>query len=930
MRTSKRIVLVSTPLAAVVALAGCGGGPSVQAGSGPASLSVVVNVGAPLTGAAVSVVAINDSTGLANQAYGQAGVIGVGGPTDAKGVATVNLSPYSGPIQIVVSGAGASYLDPALPVAPGSVPTASPWPVDALLTSYLSTSPPGATGPIPVTMLTTLADHEALAIARGLHPGHPRATTIRDALGQRDPLLASHIAPSTVWSAAAFRTVEPSSLSTASRSLDSAALAAIFDVALHQLARDLSAQAGFSPGAPGQTAGSLLKLFGADLDADAILDGRGAGGVQLIVEGSQPVPLDAQSLRLPLAKALDSWIRGSRNLSGITETDLLAAKVYASMVQDGSDLFAEPPSGDLSSVVDHTPPLVAWVTLPPEAVARSSVRLIVAATDGQSGVGRVLATVGSGLPVQASQQVDGTWSLDLPLAPGPNIITAWSEDQTRAVPNSGRYAGAPYELTAVVISDVVGPAIGYAADGSGYWDERGMTVAKDPSGLAVTPARYRLAGSGPTRIPAAGGAVYKTAARLGWTAPPTPAELEDLGGGNVGNIPVLQFWNAYVEGVDAPVAQATYSIAFDCPTCSGAPASGSLWASPRIDLGRQYWDLPLSAALVPGLAALAGPAKVSVTVTISDVAGNSTSSVLVTFDFHLIGDPVAAVEDGSYQFKNDPKSTYPYTIASGLYANLFNVSLVTFLPEERVRLVRFLVSNPAPVPVALTLPTVPDGWTARETWVGTAGASLGTRSYTPSRTVCTNAPTCAGATPVLFLGGSAGAGCGTSPPHAQTPGTDVPIVGQGGLTSFAYNQAQGWDSSPAQQVGPTQVVVPPASAGAPGLVALYFGRPASLPARIYLLPWNGSSFEYLVEDAWTKTSEGASICCQYDAELRRCMQSDAPTTWAGTRFQRFLAAGDDVLTGTFQLTTQPLSGTTPIGEPNPVPGNLNLARTIHH
>ncbi len=60
------------------------------------------------------------------------------------------------------------------------------------------------------------------------------------------------------------------------------------------------------------------------------------------------------------------------------------------------------------------------------------------------------------------------------------------------------------------------------------------------------------------------------------------------------------------------------------------------------------------------------------------------------------------------------------------------------------------------------------------------------------------------------------------------------------------------------------------------------------------------------------------------------MQTDAPTTWAGTRFQRFLAAGDDVLTGTFQLTTQPISGTTPIGEPNIVPGSLNLARTIHH
>src|SRR5919197_587404 len=105
--------------ATLVSLA-CGGGrPSFATVAGPGSASVVkvhLRAGTPIPGATVTVYAIHDSDGQVNTVVGSSGVIGIGGPTDASGDASITLSmpTYSGPIQITASGSNLSFIDPSL------------------------------------------------------------------------------------------------------------------------------------------------------------------------------------------------------------------------------------------------------------------------------------------------------------------------------------------------------------------------------------------------------------------------------------------------------------------------------------------------------------------------------------------------------------------------------------------------------------------------------------------------------------------------------------------------------------------------------------------------------------------------------------------------------------------------------------------------
>jgi hypothetical protein len=343
-----------------------------------------------------------------------------------------------------------------------------------------------------------------------------------------------------------------------------------------------------------------------------------------------------------------------------------------------------------------------------------------------------------------------------------------------------------------------------------------------------------------------------------------------------------------------------------------------------------YFDLPLSSNLVPGLAALPGPASLTATVTLTDAAGRSTTATPVSLTFHTIGDPLAISEDTSYPGQGDPRSTYPYAISTGLYSTLFTLDPAAFLPEQQVRLVRYLVSNPGPASVALALPSIPGGWAMVETWPGSAGTPLGTVTYTLTSVTCSAAPTCSGMTPIAYWGGSAGSGCGTSPPHNVTPETDAPVVTGGDLSSFAYVQSAGVDLAPAPRTPAGHVVVPGAAGGTPGVIALYIGRPVSPPPRGYVLPWNGSVYQYVVEDAWVKISQGATACCDYDPESRKCFRYDTPSTWSGTRFFRTLASGVDALSGTFELVTSGMSGSAVIGEPNTVAGVVSVTRNIPH
>ena len=66
---------------------------------------------------------------------------------------------------------------------------------------------------VPVTLLTTLADHAALAYARGRHPLHPQSIPLREALAARDALFVKHVTSlPNAWSPSALRATVPSAL----------------------------------------------------------------------------------------------------------------------------------------------------------------------------------------------------------------------------------------------------------------------------------------------------------------------------------------------------------------------------------------------------------------------------------------------------------------------------------------------------------------------------------------------------------------------------------------------------------------------------------------------------------------------------------------------------------------------------------------------
>ncbi|WP_248345808.1 Ig-like domain-containing protein [Anaeromyxobacter paludicola] len=318
----------------------------------PGSFDVRVSAGAPIQGATVAVMAIDDSTGAVNTAIGQSGLLGVGGPTDANGKATVVLTTenYVGPVQVIASGTALSYSDPS-----AATPTNIQIPAGFTFTSYLASYASGTGVTTPLSLWTTLADHEALAYAKGLHPAHPGKSSLSSALTLRDQLFVKHItASATAWSPAALRWTVPVMLTAGSQTLLDASYAGLFDVALNQLARDTALKAGYGSDSSAINAISLAQLLEQDLDADAQFNGKGPQGTLLRTLGTTPVTLDSQFLRVPLATALDEWIRSSLNRSGISRTDLTNAGVYDAITADATDLFGDPPSLGF----DTTPPSV--------------------------------------------------------------------------------------------------------------------------------------------------------------------------------------------------------------------------------------------------------------------------------------------------------------------------------------------------------------------------------------------------------------------------------------------------------------------------------------------------------------------------------------------------------------------------------------------
>ncbi len=378
-----------------------------------------VSAGAPIAGANVKVIAVDLSTGLINPTVGVNGVMGAGGPTDQSGFyrLTLNTENYRGPVQVIASGTNLTYVDPSDGTTIISIPNS------AALTSLLGDYTTGQEVALPLDLWTSLADAEAIAYTQGLNRGFPVAHDLTDALAFGDPLFTSHIT-SSLWN---IRTTLPTSLTTAQQTLADVVYAAVPDIALNRLARDLAKKGNLDPGSV--SAFDLLALLQKDLAADGQFDGQGAAGTQLQTVGHPAQSLDANTLRFYLAYALDEFVQGPTNKTTLGRPDFQNAGIYDTISNDTSALFgAETPLA-----FDDTPPTVSFTaTFQPTAggsaqapvgannLVSGTLALTVSASDpsgvaslslSQNGIA-ITPALGSSLPTKIVYSIDTTTLVD--------------------------------------------------------------------------------------------------------------------------------------------------------------------------------------------------------------------------------------------------------------------------------------------------------------------------------------------------------------------------------------------------------------------------------------------------------------------------------------------------------------------------------------
>lgn len=313
------------------------------------TVKTTVSLGAPVGGLAVQLLAIDDTTG--QPVVGRAGgaVLGAtpaGTTTDATtGVVVFALSQenYEGPVQLVASGPAASYTDPTDSTLTITLPAT------LSVTAFVPHYKTGTALDLPVTGWTTLADAAALAYAQGKNPTHPTAGALTAALGATDLLFPAHVSRPQTWP---LRTTFPVSLVTGTQSLRDVVYAALPDVGLNQLARDIAGDTGLTPGT-GYALPLLLDALSRDL-SDGQFDGK-AGSLALATGGSPSYAFDAQTTRFRLATSMDRFIRSSANKTGLGRADLQTSGVYDDVSSDTSILY---PNSVAPIPFDNVPPVV--------------------------------------------------------------------------------------------------------------------------------------------------------------------------------------------------------------------------------------------------------------------------------------------------------------------------------------------------------------------------------------------------------------------------------------------------------------------------------------------------------------------------------------------------------------------------------------------
>lgn len=634
-------------------------------------------------------------------------------------------------------------------------------------------------------------------------------------------------------------------------------------------------------------------------------------------------------------------------------------------------------SAPITIEIDRTPPTLAWHTTPPAVTKTNPVPLYITAADTRSGVGAVKVQIDSGSPQNATYNSSTErWEYAATLTAGSHTITAWAEDQA-STPNSGKDLGSPHKLVHSVLFDSLAPTINYNAVAS-YFDERNMVVATDGNGEAIVPPSYTYASTTKNTI-ASLGHIYKVASRLTWATTPTASVLEST---NPDNIPFLQFTIPYNASAESAITTVTAQVA--CSGCPNpAPVAVPVLLSPTSSSSQNVYDIPLAANSIPGLSQVTGTAVLTVALSATDAAGNTGTSSNITVYFHVLGPPVAFVEDGGYAASGDPKAVGTYTVANGNYHLLYDAAATTFAPEGQVRVIRYIITNPASVPVAISASLQSGSVAVLEDWLGagekmttdytldgftfskTARYKASTSTLVPS--TCLTPSTCAA---VFYGPHPCGADFNTLTP-SHVPGATSQFTCTTGFSTKPANQLDlaptttplaalvgylpafgQYDSVKAQALSGGQIVVPAASGGVPGKVALYLSRSrvttrtvplvwqkvnptATTPVRYErhiadAMVWDGVATATLPKTScgvWATNVNDGSTYCSYPSAFT---SDPLYRTYNAHRWTTYLDTATEEVQGSLTVESHGLNASTLIGEAAPVVTGLSVTRSIAH
>ena len=408
----------------------------------------------------------------------------------------------------------------------------------------------------------------------------------------------------------------------------------------------------------------------------------------------------------------------------------------------------------------------------------------------------------------------------------------------------------------------------------------------------------------------------------------------------------------------APVETATYVAELTCSqACAGAgSATGSLLRSAATSTTAALLDLPLSTETIPGLAAIQGVGTLSISIIVTDAAGNSATSSGFNFLFHVIGPPLAMVEDRNYPSQEATNSIYgPYHLSDNSYTGMWTTTMQIF-PGNQVRLLRYFITNPTDQPVALQVSYAQDpngSWRMYEDW--NAYELPDPRGLTTSGAVVLDSPwqsvailidgftyynTMYWAIPYGTVGTLAGAENGPLP--CANPTTNwlmhrmgdtenrfvcKTAIGYPGLANAngAYstgdvgtvlNQTVPALSGAEQQADMDSTgkwfLVPAATTDTPGTLVLYLTRPITAP-RTRALQWNAymakapvvnhyQTWDYVIWDAYQHGQTPYTLYPGYDS-------------YVANRAGTYLTYATDQLFGSFTGTTHAYLAAALVGEP---------------